>query len=68
MPKIIHDQFEKKDCIISFALTRKECEKFEEYRPNDQKKSDLLRSILFDWMNRKEEHQALAKELAIASI
>ena len=68
MPKIIHDQFEKKDCIISFALTRKECEKFDEYRPKNEKQSQSMRAILAEWINRKEEQQALAKELAFASI
>jgi hypothetical protein len=68
MPKIIYDQFEKKDCVISFALTRKECAKFDELRPKNEKQSQSMRAILADWINRREEQQALLKDLSIASI
>jgi len=68
MPKIIYDQFEKKDCTLAFVLTRDQMDRFIELKPKNQKQSDLLRSILFDWINRREEQLALARDLSIASI
>ena len=61
------DRFERKDCTLAFVLTKEQLQRFNELKESE-KQIDLLRSILFDWMNRKEEQQALAKELAIASI
>ena len=61
------DRFERKDCTLAFVLTKDQLQRFNELK-GSEKQSDLLRSILFDWMNRKEEQEALVKELAIASI
>jgi hypothetical protein len=68
MPKIIQDQFEKKDCVISFALTRKEYERFNELRPKDEKISQSMRAIILNFIYRKEIQQVLLKELSNISI
>ena len=65
MPKSITDQFERRDCTLAFVVNRSQWDRFLTLKKKDEKQSDLLRSILFDWMDRREAELKKEKDYYI---
>jgi len=59
MPKILNCPSQRKDSILAFVLTRDQMDKFYDLKPREQKQSDLMRSILFEWMKKREKELSL---------
>jgi hypothetical protein len=51
----LEDQSKIKNCTLAFCMNREQWDRFYNLKKKGEIQSHLLRSILFDWMDKREQ-------------
>ena len=54
MPKKFKFGEERRDCTLAFVITRTQWDRFNDLKRKGEHQPDLMRSILFEWMDKRE--------------